>query len=246
MKEERLIEENKGKRIGLMCTIIFHLVVLIVFLLYSINAVVADGNTFMLDFSKQEQIEQEIKQQELKESVAKELDDILSGRQHSQNYRNVAVDRSSKSSRHLKDDRFKNPNQVYDEARELQRKLDASKREALAQQGTDDLPSNNNSKEVKSETYKGPSILSYKLDGRKKAYLPVPAYKAIGGGDVTVRIIVNRKGYVISAQIVESVSTQDSAIREYALQAAKKSRFTASATAPEKQVGEIVYRFIAQ
>ena len=246
MKEERLIEENKGKRIGLMCTIIFHLVVLIVFLLYSINAVVADGNTFMLDFSKQEQIEQEIKQQELKESVAKELDDILSGRQPSQTYRNVAVDRSSKSSSHLKDDRFKNPNQVYDEARELQKKLDASKREALAQQGTDDLPSNNNSKEVKSETYKGPSILSYKLDGRKKSYLPVPAYKAIGGGDVTVRIVVNRKGYVISAQIVESVSTPDSAIREYALQAAKKSRFTASATAPEKQVGEIVYRFIAQ
>lgn len=246
MKEERLQEENRGKRIGLMCTVIFHLVLLIVFLLYSINAVVADGNTFMLDFSKQEQIEEQIRQQEMKDAVAQELDDILSGKKPlSQSYRNVAVDRSS-SSKHLKDDRFKNPNQVYDEARELQKKLDASRREALSQQGTDDVPANNSASEVKSETYKGPSILSYKLDGRKKTYLPVPAYKAIGGGDVTVRIVVNRKGYVVSAQIVESVSTKDAAIREYALQAAKKSRFTASATAPEKQVGEIVYRFIAQ
>ena len=58
MKKERPLEENRGKRVGLMCTIIFHLVVLIVFLLYSINAVVADGNTFMLDFSKLEQLEE--------------------------------------------------------------------------------------------------------------------------------------------------------------------------------------------
>ena len=43
MKKERPLEENRGKRVGLMCTIIFHLVVLIVFLLYSINAVVAAG-----------------------------------------------------------------------------------------------------------------------------------------------------------------------------------------------------------
>lgn len=246
MKEERLNEENKGKRVGLMCTVIFHLVVLIVFLLYSINAVVSDGNAFMLDFSKQDQIEQQIREQEMKESVAQEIDDILSGRRPvSETYRNVAVDRST-SGKQLKDDRFKNPNQVYNEAEELQRRLDASRKEALAQQGTDNLPSNSSSSEVKSETYKGPSVLSYKLDGRKKSYLPVPAYKAMGGGDVTVRIVVNRKGYVISAQIVESVSTPDSSIREYALQAARRSRFTASATAPEKQVGEIVYRFIAQ
>ncbi len=246
MKEERLNEENKGKRVGLMCTVIFHLVVLIVFLLYSINAVVSDGNAFMLDFSKQDQIEQQIREQEMKESVAQEIDDILSGRRPvSETYRNVAVDRST-SGKQLKDDRFKNPNQVYNEAEELQRRLDASRKEALARQGTDDLPSNSSGSEVKSETYKGPSVLSYKLDGRKKAYLPVPAYKAMGGGDVTVRIVVNRKGYVISAQIVESVSTPDASIREYALQAARRSRFTASATAPEKQVGEIVYRFIAQ
>ncbi|MPN20093.1 hypothetical protein SDC9_167470 [bioreactor metagenome] len=59
-------------------------------------------------------------------------------------------------------------------------------------------------------------------------------------------ITVNKKGYVISASVMGDLSANDSCIKEYALKAAKASRFTSSATAPEKQQGEIVYRFIAQ
>ena len=76
--------------------------------------------------------------------------------------------------------------------------------------------------------------------------LPIPVYKCIGGGDVYVSIMVNRKGYVVSASVMGDISANDSCIREYAVKAAKASRFTSSATAPEKQQGEIVYRFIAQ
>ena len=235
--------DSKEKKVGFYSTIIFHLVVLIIFLLTAIHGIVSEETSFVLDFSKLEEIEKIEKQEELKQQASKELDDLLSGRA-SNSYRNVAVDRSNQP---LRDDRFKNPNQVYDEARELQRKLDASRAAALREQGSDDVAANNeNLPKENAQQYKGPSVISYTLDGRKAISLPVPAYKCQGGGDVSVQISVNRKGYVVGASVIESVSSSDECLIRSAVAAAKRSRFRASTSAPEKQVGEIVYRFIAQ
>ena len=235
--------DSKEKKVGFYSTIIFHLVVLIIFLLTAIHGIVSEETSFVLDFSKLEEIEKIEKLEELKQQASKELDDLFSGRA-SNSYRDVAVDRSNQP---LRDDRFKNPNQVYDEARELQRKLDASRAAALREQGSDDVAANNeNLPKENAQQYKGPSVISYTLDGRKAISLPVPAYKCQGGGDVSVQITVNRKGYVVAAQVIESVSSSDECIVRSAIAAAKRSRFRASTTAPEKQVGEIVYRFIAQ
>ena len=236
--------DSKEKKVGFYTTVIFHLVVLIIFLLTAIHGVVSEETSFVLDFSKLEELERIEKQEELKSQASKEIDDLLSGRTSTSAYRNVAVDRSSQP---LKDDRFKNPNQVYDEARELQRKLDASRAAAMREQGVDDVTSSgNNLPDSDAPQYKGPSVISYSLDGRKAISLPVPAYKCMGGGDVSVQITVNRKGYVVSAAVIESVSSSDECLVRSAVAAAKRSRFRASASAADKQVGEIVYRFIAQ
>ncbi len=236
--------DSKEKKAGFYSTIIFHLVVIIICLLTAIQKVVSEETSFVLDFSKLEELERVEKQEELKAQASKELDDLLSGNASSSAYRNVAVDRSSRA---LKDDRFKNPNQVYDEARELQRKLDASRAAAQREQGADeDAVSQDNLPDSNAPQYKGPSVISYSLDGRKAVSLPVPAYKCQGGGDVSVQIQVNRKGYVVSAAVIESVSSSDECLIRSAVAAAKRSRFRASSSAAEKQVGEIVYRFIAQ
>ena len=236
--------DSKEKKAGFYTTIIFHLVVIIICLLTAIQKVVSEETSFVLDFSKLEELERVEKQEELKAQASKELDDLLSGNASSSAYRNVAVDRSSRA---LKDDRFKNPNQVYDEARELQRKLDASRAAAQREQGADeDAVSQDNLPDSDAPQYKGPSVISYSLDGRKAVSLPVPAYKCQGGGDVSVQIQVNRKGYVVSAAVIESVSSSDECLIRSAVAAAKRSRFRASSSAAEKQVGEIVYRFIAQ
>jgi len=235
--------ENKA---GLYLTIAVHLLAIIILLATKIGTLLTEETSFVLDFSKQEQIEKQEKEVRFKEDVSKEIDDILAGKRPS-NIRNVVVDAGATKGSELKDDRFKNSRQVYDEAKELQKKLDASKKEAEAYQGSDDVaPVVKQSSSSRNESYKGPSVLSYSLDGRKAMSLPIPVYKCIGGGDVYVTIQVNRKGYVVSATIVNGVSADDTCIREYALKAAKSSRFTASATAPEKQSGEIVYRFISQ
>jgi len=232
---------NKENNVGLYLTIAVHLLVIIVLLATRIGFVLSEETSFVLDFTQQETVEKQVKEAQLKEDVSNELDGLLS---RSTNIRNVAVDASQKG-KALKDDRFKNPNQVYEEAKKLQDKLNASKREAEAYQGSDDVPEPAK-EQKKSETYKGPSVISYSLEGRKAMSLPIPVYKCIGGGDVSVAISVNRKGYVIAASVITNASSQDRCLQDFAIKAAKSSRFTASSTAPERQVGEIVYRFIAQ
>ncbi len=233
-------KENKA---GLYLTVAFHLLLLIILLASKIHYLLSEESSFILDFTKEELIREIEKREQLKEEISKELDAILSG---ANNVRNVIVDQSSRKEGQLKDDRFRDPSQVYNEAKELQRRLDAARREAEAYRGADNAANPEKKEEITKESYKGPSVLSYFLENRKAISLPIPVYKCVAGGEVVVSIVVNRKGYVVSATIVTEKSSNDKCISDYAIRAAKSSRFTASATAPERQTGEIIYLFIAQ
>ncbi len=209
--------KNKEDRVGFYTTLIFHLAVLIVLLVVSIGKVASTENTFVLDFTKQEELERLQREVELQEQVARNLEDQLA-RQPQQRIRNVAVDAGSK----LKDDRFKNPAEVYDEAKELQRKLDASKRDALAQKAAEEAVDLN--REQKGEesnepapAFQGPSVISYELEGR-----------------------------VTAAKVRADGSSADASLHSFAIDAAKRSRFSASSDAAKSQAGWILYRFIAQ
>ena len=238
--------KNKEDRVGFYTTLVFHLSVLIILLVVSIGHVASVENTFVLDFTKQEELEKLQKEIELKEEVARNLEDQLA-RQPRQQIRNVAVDAGSK----LKDDRFKNPSEVYDEARELQRKLDASKRDAMAQKAAEeavDLDRQQPAEQPQEQApaYNGPSVISFEVEGRKALNLPVPAYKGFGAGDVLVDIEVNPAGRVTAARVRADGSTADASLHSFAIDAAKRSRFSAQADAPKGQPGWILYRFIAQ
>ena len=233
---------RRDNNAGLYLTIAVHLVVLIVLLSTRIGFEIREENAFVLDFTREEELEKQEKEEQFKEEISKELDDIIAGRTP---VRNVVVDAGSRN-RALRDDRFKNPNQVYDEAKELQAKLDAAKRDAEREQGSDNVSAKQNEVKKEAQPYRGPSVISYTLEGRKAVSLPIPVYKCVAGGDVSVAISVNRKGYVVAASVIDNASASDNCLREYAIKAAKSSRFTASSSASEKQTGEIVYRFVAQ
>ena len=237
---------NKEDRVGFYTTLVFHLAVLIVLLIVSIGHVASTETSFVLDFTKQEELEKLQKEIELKEEAVRNLEEQIAS-QPRQQIRNVAVDAGSK----LKDDRFKNPSEVYDEARELQRKLDASKRDDLAQKAAEEaVDLNQQSKgEESSEpapAFSGPSVVSYEVEGRKAMSLPVPAYKGYGAGDVLVDIVVNQAGRVTAAKVRAEGSTADASLHSFAVDAAKRSRFSANPDGPKSQPGWILYRFIAQ
>ena len=157
--------------------------------------------------------------------------------------RNVAVDRSS-----LKDDRGTDAEQLYKDAERLQQELEGGVERAADEDDYVAPPDNPKKDDTKKtdEPYKGPSVVSYSLDGRKASHLSIPAYRCMGGGLVTVIITVDNAGNVVNAKVQEDVSSADACLRNFAVRAARLSKFSKSTTAPARQTGDIIYQFIPQ
>ncbi|HHV40510.1 MAG: hypothetical protein RBR62_01560 [Bacteroidales bacterium] len=235
---------KKETKTGVYLTVIVHLVALIVILSAQISSLVRKESSFVLDFSQQEKWEEEQRKEQMRAEISEGLDELISEIQRQT--RNVAVDATQRN-RMLRDDRHKDPAEVYKEAEELQKRLDAARREIEEQTGPEvPVANKKDEKEEKAKPYTGPAVLEYSLEGRKAIKLPIPVYKCLGGGDVTVAIQVDRSGIVKRVAIVQDFSSQDRCLQEFALRAAGLSRFTASEQAPPLQPGEIVYRFIPQ
>ena len=239
------MRKNLENKVGLYLTIIFHLVVVIVLLVYQIDSTIKGETSFVLDFTKQEELEKEQKEEQKKVEISKRLEDMIAAARASQpQIKNIAVDASNKP---LKDDRNTDAEQLYKDAEKLARELKngQSAIEEDAREETVDLnntPTDNSSK----KEYRGPSVVSYSLDGRKASHLKVPAYRCYGSGDVVVIITVDPQGRVVNAQVMEEMSSSDPCHRKEAIRAARLSRFSVSTTAPARQTGEIIYRYIAQ
>lgn len=236
----KLSQEDKA---GLYLTVIVHLAVVIVLLIAGLGYSVKKENSFVLDFTKYEDLERmqaEVerlrKEAELKESISRKLQEELSGESE---VKSVAVNRAA-----LKDDRGTNAEQLYKDAerlaKELQNGYEIPDEEQVA------LPSADKNDKKKTPDYKGPSVISYDLGGRKASRLPIPAYRCNGGGEVKVIISVTPEGKVIAAKVEESESSDDACLRSFAIRAARLSRFSAKSDAPAKQTGYIIYSFIAQ
>jgi len=238
--------ENKESRAGLYLTVIFHLTVIIVLLLYSIDSTIRKEESFVLDFSKQEEIERREQEEIFKEDISRKLDEMIEmARNSGAPIRNIAVDASS----HLKDDRNTDAEQLYKDAERLANDLKNGQKDAIeenAVEETVEMQHQRKPTESEKKEYSGPSVVSYTLDGRKASHLKIPAYRCYGAGDVTVIITVNNAGQVVGAKVMDSISSSDPCLRNFAVRAARLSRFSASQTAPHNQTGEILYRFIAQ
>jgi len=238
---KKLSGEDKA---GIYITVIFHLTVIIVLLVAQLGAALKGENTFVLDFTKQEEVEKIKKEEAFKEDISKRIDDLIAAASNgSIPVRNVAVDRSST----LKDDRNTDADQLYKDAERLAQELNngfkPDDKDNFAEASTKPQKKEEPKKE---QAYTGPSVVSYNLDGRKASKLSIPAYRCMGGGLVTVIITVNPQGNVIDAKVQDDVSSTDNCLRNFAIRAARLSKFSVSPTAPAKQMGDIVYQFIAQ
>lgn len=232
---------NKDDRAGLYLTVIIHLTVLIILLIAQIGFSLQKENSFVLDFTKQDELEKAQKEELFKENVSKRLEELLAGG-GSVPVRNVAVDRSA-----LKDDRGTNAEELYRDAERLQKELDngfkAEDKDDYAAPAKSEKMEENHNKEA---NYQGPSVVSYSLDGRKASKLSIPAYRCMGAGLVTVIITVDNQGNVVNAKVQDDVSSDNDCLRNFAVRAARLSKFSASASSPSRQLGNIVYQFIAQ
>ncbi len=239
----RLSAEEKA---GIYTTVIVHLAVVIVLLLAGLDWSVHQEKGFLVDFSQLEEkermleeIERLQKEAEFKESIAQRLQQEIDA---APPVRGVAVNRSA-----LKDDRGTDAEQLYKDAERLQAEL-AKGYEVEQDDYADPTPAKRQEEPQKQDApaYSGPSVISYYLEGRKASKLPIPAYRCMGAGQVTVLIKVAPNGTVVEAKVDESVSSADKCLKEFAIRAARLSKFSAKADAPARQQGNIVYEFVAQ
>lgn len=237
---------TRDDKAGLYLTVIFHLVILIILLLTQIGFSLKKEDLFVIDFSQDEKKElRRVERKEemtLDEAVAEKIERMLSGDAGIE-FKNTTTSRNKGA---LKDDRNTDAEKLYADAARLAKDL----KNGIQQDDEDVVVTKPVKAEKKddssSRSYSGPSVLSWHLDGRKASHLPIPAYRCYGGGMVTVVITVNTSGKVIDARVLDDVSSQDKCLRDFAVRAARLSRFSASPTAPSKQTGDIVYQFIAQ
>jgi len=235
----RLSEDQKA---GLYITVSVHLAVIIILLLVRIGMEIQRENSFVLDFTQQEEQERLEAEERFERLTAEQLEEMIAAAA-SIPVRNVTVDRSL-----LKDDRGTDAEKLYEEAERLARELKEGQK---VEQEPDEVAVAPEQKqafrqEEKAKPYSGPSVLSWSLDGRKASHLPIPAYRCYGAGEVTVIIVVNNQGAVVNAKVNDQLSSQDACLRTFAVRAARMSRFSASSSAPARQTGTITYAFIAQ
>lgn len=233
---------KREERAGLEITIIFHLVVLIILLILGIGAQLKEESSFVLDFTKEEEIQKQKEKEAFQDNINKRLDEKIALAKKTNPVRNVAVNGT------LRDDRNSDAEarKLYEDAARLADDLKKGFKSDIEEDARNERVDTKPSQNDKRVEYTGPSVLSWTLEGRKASHLPIPAYRCMGSGRVSVAISVDQQGNVVAAKINEAASESDDCLRNFAVRAARLSKFSRSTTAPARQGGEIVYEFIAQ
>jgi TonB family protein len=173
-------------------------------------------------------------------------------REYYESVRNLASNEEGQLNAGVRDAQGTEADKIYDEARALEQRMRANRQDY--EQGLQEAegilnnrpaaPAGNNAPAASARS-EGNVSISYSLAGRHAVDLYRPTYLCRGGGDVVVRIAVDRNGRVVDAA-VDAASADDACLKEYAVKAALTSRFNTDGTAEPRQSGTITYRFAAQ
>lgn len=90
---------------------------------------------------------------------------------------------------------------------------------------------------------RGTGVGNYQLDGRKALTKPAPRYLCNEEGQVAINITVDKSGKVIKAERGRGTTNPAQCLFEQAKAAAMNTRFDKSDSAPDQQVGKIIYNF---
>jgi len=244
----------RSKLVGILGTVIVHLIAAIIFMSFQIHKLKIDrSDEFIVEFTPVESD----KEENLIKLPVSSIESIFQGDEEMLNIaRNLArkpdvkidpADYIDKVKEELIKSGQLGPDNYIDEQKRL---LEESKDEPLAYERDTDVQKKDDaepdSREMASN-YQGPTRIYYELIGRHHMYLPIPIYKCQGSGKVVLAILVNQRGIVEEAKIIEAGSTaSDPCLVETALKTALISRFNPDIKSPKIQTGTLTYHFVAQ
>lgn len=238
---------------GVITTLTFHIIVLIVLLTSNLEyGKQSAEEAVLLDFTVEEiKLPEPEKEKEPKSEITTPSQQTQGSNQMSSNRAVNDASKDTKSSSRSNDPFFdKAYNKEIEEAKQLVSEVNKTLAKKIPKIADIRMPEDNTEgktrEEVKQSNFKGKSNIHYFLENRYHARLPIPVYLAEGGGEVIVDIVVGRDGRVLSANPRLNSRIADMTILAYAKQAAEKTWFNEDPSAPEKQKGTITYRFVAQ
>ena len=251
-----MIKPTKNRRKAIIGTVLFHIGLLLCFIFMGLNYQIPpppeEGITINFGYqdfgSGSEQTEQIVEEQEItpQEIVNNNpvVEDIST--QDIEETPTTKLKEHLEESKEVKRIEEKKPEPVVNtKALYPGKKQNNSNSQGISEgqgdQGSQDGDPNSNA-------YTGGGIgkngIAYQLGGRTIAEIKKPNYDSQQQGKVVVTIRVDRNGKVISATPGAKGSTTTNAyLNSKAKEAALKTTFEANTTAPEIQVGTIIYNF---
>lgn len=263
MKAIEYVEKHKAGIIG---TIIIHVIALVCFSLWHLpEPQTQTQSVVLLSFEEPEIEEEKIEEpkKEVKEKLATKTPSAESNSNKAVNKSGPDLD--SKADYNQYEENLKTETresvdeQIMKELKALEQEVINEQRaqgigytekeaEALInskrQSDLKDVPEK---KAVSKGAVEGKTNISYRLANRYDVSMFVPVYLCQFGGEVTVNIVVNREGKVVSSKVDNETSkSTDPCLHKAALKAARNTSFNSSAKAPRLQKGSITFQFIAQ
>lgn len=248
--------KNEGKLVGILGTVIIHLIAGILFISFQINAL---HNKISAEYELElARVDEPVtKNDKLIELPATTIERILKG---DNEMLDIARNLANKSEEKIdaadyinkvKEELIKSGKLGVDNYIDAQKKASESRSEENLIPENDSIKARDSEKPKVSQemaaNYKGPTRIYYDLAGRNHLYLPIPIYKCQESGLVVLSIEVNQKGVVEKARVVANGSTtSDPCLIETAVSTALISRFNPDAGSPKIQSGTLSYQFVAQ
>ena len=225
---------------GILGTIIFHLVLVLFFLLVKVGDVRRKQmEYFPIEFEEElMDIEEIIKEIESMQAEIEPLEEELR--------RNIAVNVADKMNDRISTEKYIEELKEEMGIEDLEQYLDRSLPDEDNISYSEEQKADEDEESDTEEEYSGPTNVTYFLENRSKKYLPIPVYTCKGGGLVVVDIIVNPKGKVIATSISNDSDTREQCLLETALKYALRTRFNTDYNAESRQKGYISYQFIPQ
>jgi hypothetical protein len=243
-----------GRVVGILGTVIIHLIAAIFFMLYQIGTL---NKKITRDFNVEfVQVPEPEAKKKLIELPATRIERVLQGDNEMLNIaRNLANKSDEKINpedviEKVKDELIKDGKLGTDNYIDEHKRIKESKPgESVPEEKKNAADKDNKPREsqVMEANYNGPTRIYYNLEGRVHTYLPIPIYKCQGSGKIELSITVNQQGIVEDAKVIEANSTaSDPCLAETAVSTALISRFNGDINSPKFQTGTLTYEFVAQ
>jgi len=249
------------QRYGLIGTVLFHILLLIIFLLIGLTSMdPPPDNGVLLNFGTSEMGSGDIQPEESSSNpvIPENPDEVDAVPEEVQEVTDEIITQDNTET--VKVTKEKEKEKPVEEKPEISDKLKQTlsnafnKKSNSGSEGNDNVAGDKGSTEgtkegtdYTGEPGGGGNGISYELGGRKHLSLPKPIDNSQDDGTVVVSIMVDKEGNVIKANPGARGSTTTNAnLLKKAKEAALKAKFSANPSAPEEQKGVITYVFLLE